>query len=253
MVDLHSHILHDMDDGAGSFEEAVRLCMLGNMNRINKIVATPHFNALGNIENFINQRDERLALLKEALRDKYIDVHLFPGAEVFVDDDIFFAKNLKDLTINKSRYLLVEFNFFGLRFKNIVDYLKELTQMGIVPIIAHPERYEFFQKDYDAVNELASRGYLFQLNAGSLASRDGIEEFELAYEMAYKGIASFIGTDAHSLKYRPNDIREMLRIFPQDIDRVYMQRMLVNNPERVLNDEKIPMNKFMPIEKRRYY
>lgn len=253
MIDLHSHILHDMDDGASSFEEAVRLCTLGSMNRINKIVATPHFNAMGDVENFIAQRDERIAMLKEVMRDKLIDVSIYPGAEVFIDDDVFFAKNLRDLTINKSRYLLVEFSFYGLRFKNIIDYLNELSQMGVVPIIAHPERYEYFQKDYNAVNELASRGVLFQLNAGSLASRDGLEEFELAYEMAYKGIASFIGTDAHSLKHRPNDIGEMLRVFPQDIDRNLMQRMLVNNPRRVLEDEEIPRNKFIPIEKRRYY
>lgn len=253
MIDLHSHILHEMDDGAKSLQEAVRLCALGRINHIKKIVATPHFNALGDIDNFISQRDEKASLLKSEIEKNNIQTQLYTGAEVFVDDDIFFSNNLKRLTINNSKYLLVEFSFYGLRIKHVSDYLNELFSMGVVPIIAHPERYEFFQNDYDAINEFASRGVLFQLNAGSLASRDGREEFELAYEMAFKGVASFIATDAHSLAHRPNDIGEMLRQFPQDINPELMNKMLVTNPQIVLNDDDMPRIRYRRIEKRRFY
>ncbi len=253
MVDLHSHVLPDIDDGAENLDEAVRLCTLGGINRIKKIVATPHFNALGNVENFLNQRDEKIEQLKNALVEKKSDVEIYAGAEVFIDDDIFFSNNLEKLTINNSKYLLIEFSFYGLKFRDISQYLNELYKMGVIPIIAHPERYEYFQRDYDAVNELASRGVLFQLNAGSLASRDGLEEFELAYEMAYKGVASFIATDAHSLYNRPNDMNDMIREFPQDIDPVHMERMLVRNPQRVLNNEEIPRLRYRRLEKRRFY
>ncbi len=253
MIDLHSHILHDMDDGAKSLQESVRLCSLGRLNHIKKIVATPHFNALGNIENFIAQRDERIATLENEIEKNRINIQLYKGAEVFVDDDIFFSNNLKRLTINNSKYLLIEFSFYGLRIRHVADYLKEIFSMGVIPIIAHPERYEFFQNDYDAINEFASRGVLFQLNAGSLASRDGREEFELAYEMAYKGVASFISTDAHSLQHRPNDIAAMLQQFPQDINPEHMNRMLVTNPQIVLNDDDMPRIRYRRIEKRRFY
>ncbi len=253
MVDLHSHILHNIDDGAQSIDESVRLCSLGKINDIQKIVVTPHFNALGNIENFIALRDKKCEELNLELKNKNIDVEIFKGAEVFIDDDIYFSKKLNELTINNSRYLLVEFAFFGLRFRDIINYLDELYKMGLVPIIAHPERYEYFQRDYNAVNELASRGVLFQLNAASLASRDGREEFELAYEMAYKGVASFIGTDAHTINGRANDIKDMLRSFPKDIDPDHINRMLVRNPQRVLLDEDIPRLRFGRLEKRRYY
>ncbi len=253
MIDLHSHVLPELDDGAKNLDEAVRLCSLGRINHLKKIVTTPHFNALGDIDNFIRQRDTKLELLRNALIEKKVDIQLYAGAEVFVDDDIFFSQNLKKLTINNSRYLLVEFDFFEPKFKDISQYLTEIYNMGLVPIVAHPERYAYFQHDYDAINELASRGVLFQLNAGSLASRDGREEFELAYEMAYKGVASFIATDAHSLYNRPNDIGEMLREFPQDIDPSHMERMLVKNPQRVIDNEEIPRLKFMRLEKRRFY
>lgn len=253
MVDLHSHILPDIDDGAKNLDESLRLCSLGRINHIKKIVATPHFNALGNIDNFLKQRDEKYNSLKKALEENNIDADIYKGAEVFVDDDIFFSKNLNRLTINDSRYLLIEFSFYGLKFKDVVQYLDELYSMDIVPIVAHPERYEYFQNDYDAVNELASKGVLFQINAASLASRDGREEFELAYEMAYKGVASFISTDAHSLYRRPNDMSDMIREFPQDIDPVHMERMLVRNPQRVIDNEDIPRLRYRRLEKRRFY
>ncbi len=253
MIDIHSHILYDMDDGAKTIDESARLCSLGKINGIKKIVVTPHFNALGDVDNFLKIRDEKCEQLKKMLEKNATAVELYGGAEVFVDDDVFFSKDLRRLTINNSRYLLIEFSFFGVRFKDIVGYLEELYNMGVVPIVAHPERYDFFQRDYDAVNELASRGVLFQLNAASLASRDGREEFELAYEMAYKGVAAFIGTDAHSIYGRANDIREMLRLFPQDIDPNLMERMLVRNPQRVLNNEDIPILRFKRLEKRKFY
>lgn len=253
MVDLHSHILHDIDDGAKNLKESVRLCSLGRLNHIKKIVATPHFNALGDIDNFLAQRDARAEELRSELEKSRINVQLYTGAEVFVDDDIFFSNNLKRLTLNNSKYLLVEFSFYGINRRYVSDYLKEIFSMGVVPIVAHPERYEFFQNDYDAINELVSRGVLFQLNAGSLASRDGREEFELAYEMAFKGVASFISTDAHSLQHRPNDIAAMLRHFPQDINPEHMNRMLVVNPQIVLNDDDMPRIRYRRIEKRRFY
>ncbi len=253
MIDIHTHILPGMDDGAGNLEESLKMCSLGRANHIRKTVVTPHFNSAGDIDNFLSIRDEKIKLLKNQVSDNNIGMEIFPGAEVFVDDDIFYSKNLKRVTVNNSRYLLVEFDFYGNRLQNIFEYLNELYSMGVVPIIAHPERYEYFQRDYDAVNELAARGVLFQLNAGSLASRDGREEFELAYEMAYKGIASFIATDAHSLRRRPNDLDEMLRVFPRDINPDFMRRMVHSNPERILNDEEIPPIRFARLEKRRFY
>lgn len=253
MLDIHTHILPDIDDGARDLDESVRLCALGRANHIKGTVATPHFNALGDIDNFLDERTNRMEILRNAVKENGIDMKIYTGAEVFIDDDIFYSKNLSRLSINNSRYILVEFAFSGLRLRNILEYLNEIYSMNLVPIIAHPERYEYFQKDYNAVNELASRGVLFQINAASLASRDGREEFELAYEMAFKGVASFIATDAHSSYGRPNDLAEMLRAFPGDIDPKFMQKMLSTNAECVLLNEKLPPLKFRYLEKRRFY
>lgn len=250
MIDIHCHILPEIDDGARDLETAIRMCHLAQSNGIKHIVATPHTNTVDNIDHFLKIRDERLHVLRKHIADRDIDIKLYPGAEVFVDDDIFFANDLKRLTINGSRYILIEFNFRNVQIRKIYDYLNEIIDMGLVPIIAHPERYEFFQFDYDAVNSLAKNGVIFQINATSLASLDGLQEFELAYSMAYNGLASFIGTDAHSLSHRAPNLSEMMRYFPPDISQYNMQMMVHDAAKAVLTDSPIPLVERREIHKR---
>lgn len=250
MIDIHCHILPEIDDGARDLETAIRMCHMAEMNGIKHIVATPHTNTVDNIDYFIKIRNERLRTLREHIEERGINVKLYPGAEVFVDDDIFFANDLKRLTINGSRYILIEFNFRNVHIRKIYDYLNEIIHMGLVPIIAHPERYEFFQFDYDAVNSLAKNGVIFQINATSLASLDGLQEFELAYSMAYNGLASLIGTDAHSLSHRANNLSEMMRYFPPDISQLNMQTMVHDAGKAVLTDSPIPFMERKEIRKR---
>ncbi len=250
MIDIHCHILPEIDDGARDLETAIRMCHMAEINGIKHIVATPHTNTVDNIDHFVRLRDERLHTLRENIEKRGIDVKLYPGAEVFVDDDIFFANDLKRLTINGSKYILIEFNFRNVHIRKIYDYLNEIINMDLVPIIAHPERYEFFQFDYDAVNSLAKNGVIFQINATSLASLDGLQEFELAYSMAYNGLASFIGTDAHSLSYRANNLSEMMRYFPPDISQMNMQMMVHDAGKAVLTNRPIPMTERIEIRKR---
>lgn len=241
MIDIHCHILNGMDDGARDIETSVQMCRIAEQNGIKHIVATPHTNTVDNIERFLELRDERLMTLRKQTEMRGIKVNLYPGAEVFVDDDVFFSNNLRRLAINGSRYILVEFSFREMNVKKIHSYLNEIVGMGLIPIIAHPERYEMFQFDYDAVNSLVKQGAIFQINASSLASMDGPQEFELAYSMAYNGIASLIGTDAHSVHHRPNNLAEMMRFFPPDISQFNMQMMVHDSAKCVLTDKELPM------------
>ena len=82
---------------------------------------------------------------------------------------------------------------------------------------------------------------LFQINASSLASLDGPQEFELAYAMAYTGAASFIATDAHSSHYRMNDLMNMINFFPPDISQFNMQMMVHDAAKCVLTDKEVPL------------
>lgn len=240
MIDLHCHILPDIDDGAENMDISLEMCDIAINNGINHVVATPHVNAMCNVDEFLYYRNRKINELQHELKEKGLELNIYPGAEVYVNDDIFYASGLEKLTINNSRYLLIEFDFKGVPIRKIVSYLNEIINRDLVPIIAHPERYEFFQFDYDAINLLAKNGVIFQLNAASLASLDGPREFELAYAMAYNGVASFIGTDAHSSEYRLNNLGEMMEYFPPDISQYNMQNMTHDSAKCVLLDKELP-------------
>ncbi len=241
MIDLHCHILPNMDDGSKDMETSVRMCRIAKRNGIRHIVCTPHITTVGDIDGFVKVRNEKLRELQEIVNRLDIGVTLYPGAEVYVDDDVFFSIDLKRLAINGSRYILVEFSFRSITVKRIVRYLNALADMGLIPIVAHPERYECFQFDYDAVNMLIRNGVLFQINAASLASLEGPQEFELSYAMAYTGAASFVATDAHSAHYRMNDLLNMMNFFPPDISQFNMQMMVHDAAKCVLTDAELPV------------
>lgn len=240
MIDLHCHILPEMDDGSQSLEMSLQMCQIARQNGIKHIVCTPHIETAGDIGGFLRARDEKLAELQDIINRRDMGISLYPGAEVYVDDDIYFSSGLKRLAINGSRYILVEFSFRNVSMKRFIGYLNAILDMGLIPIVAHPERYEYFQFDYDAVNNLIRNGVLFQINAASLASLDGPQEFELAYALAYTGAASFIGTDAHSSRFRMNDLLNMMNFFPPDISQQNMQMMVHDAAKCVLQDTPLP-------------
>ncbi len=241
MIDLHCHVLHEIDDGAKTISDSVQLCILARENGIEKIVLTPHLPSVNDIDEFIVNRDEKIAELQEELDERKIGIEIFPGAEVYTNDDLFFASDLKKAAINSSRYILIEFDFFGLSIDRMCRYFDEIEKNGLIPIIAHPERYDYFQRDYGKINYLISeRDVYFQVNAGSLAGLGTREEFDLAYLMVKKNIASFIGTDAHSVRGRANDLLRMSHFFPPDIEHRSLDYMVNIAPEAVLKNERLP-------------
>ena len=240
MIDMHCHILHGMDDGSGSLEESVGLCRLAAANSIRTAVLTPHLPNPSQLDEFIRRRERR------------IELELLPGAEIVVDDDVFFAPNLDAVTLNGSRYILIEFTFRGLNTMRLVKYVNEFFARGYVPIIAHPERYYYTQENYDIINHLGDMGVLFQLNATSLAGANGMEAKELGFAMAGTGMASFIGSDAHSLHHRPNDLLAMMEHFPRAIPADVYERMLDENPQKIINNEDFDRGPFVPIRRKRF-
>lgn len=253
MIDLHCHILHGIDDGARSLEEAVRLCSIAEQNSIQTAVLTPHLVHPENVDEFIAVRDGRIAELKRAIEKENIHLELVPGAEVFVNDDIFYAPSLDAATLGGTKYILIEFDFNGLNINRIIKYINEIVSRGYLPIIAHPERYRFIQYEYDIANHLADMGVLFQINSSSLAGFSGTEPRELAYAMASSGMASFIGTDAHSAAHRPNNLLEQRDMFPKTIDFDTYDRLLSKNAETILADGTLDRGALYPIRRKRLF
>lgn len=239
MIDMHCHILHGIDDGPKDLVTALQLCYMAMENGIDKIIATPHLTSLIDMEPFMQVRNQRLAELRAELERREMLLEIYPGAELFAGDDLRYPLPIEEATLNNSRYILVEFDFFGMSFSTVLGYIEEILRRDLVPVIAHPERYSFLQVQYDRVNFLMDMGVLFQINAGSLASMGSKDEFDLAYEMVLKQAATFIGTDAHSLRNRPNEILRMIRSFPPNISQRGLDRMLNTAPQAVLDNKTV--------------
>jgi protein-tyrosine phosphatase len=239
VIDLHCHILHDIDDGPADLAESVELCRIAQSNNIERIVATPHFAMAESIDGFIETRAARLAELKTALAQNAVKVELFAGAEVFVTEALLSAGCLNLLTINGSRYILIEFPYTGLRLPELNHYMAIIQSCGLIPIIAHPERYAFFQHDDEMLNTLLAGSALLQVNAGSLCRPGYKAVSSLANEIVRCKAASFLATDAHSVSSRPNHLLDMLNAMPTDIEFDYLDALVNSNPKNVLQDKTV--------------
>lgn len=239
MIDIHCHILPYIDDGAKNMDEAIKLCEIARDNGINKIIVTPHVSCLDDIDGFLGERDVLIEELRAALKFYNIDVEIYPGAELYVDDDVFFSGDLTKLTLNGSKYILVEFDFYGLSPNKIISYLVEINNFGLVPIVAHPERYKYMQDDYNFINFLSDRGVLFQVNMNNIIGDSSRPESLLARELVRKKVATFIASDAHSVDYRSNNLRDMIENAPNgfEIDEKFF---LNDMPQIILDNGEIP-------------
>lgn len=234
MVDLHCHILPDMDDGARSMKESIAMCRMAVENNISKVVCTSHFMPGTKVSEFICKRDQQLAQLRAELAAADIRLQLIPGAEIYVSDEVFYLEHIEDLRIGRTNYVLVEFDFVGLTGARMMRYIDEIRKSGVQVIVAHPERYKYIQDDYTIINHLRQNGVLLQVNAGSLLGIFGRREFKLAKELCASNAAFFLASDAHSTGVRNNALLEMFPGFVRTVSPEQIGWMLDQAPELLL-------------------
>lgn len=247
MIDIHCHILHKIDDGPERVKESLALISLASENNIEKVILTPHLYSLTSADAFLEKRTERIQELQQQLDMKSNDVEIYAGAELYCTDDIFYENSLRKYTLNNSRYLLVEFPVDNLPEKRFIKYILEISSHGLVPVIAHPERYTYLQKNHELINYVAQLGALFQINSDSLSGYGSKAELKLSMKLLKNEMASFIASDAHSYDYRPNNILENISLFGQDVEYRVINNMLNVNPEDLLNDRTIDTSMRKPL------
>lgn len=169
MIDLHTHILPGLDDGAPDLETSVLMAAVAAESGVTHLVATPHSNQRGAFENYASPALQvRFDCLRAAVREAGIPLELSLGMEIFGTGDV--PKLLREgrlLTINGGRYLLIEFGFHEdpLRIERLLD---ELLAAGYWPVVAHPERYYGLQRMPNYLYDWVNRGVVLQVNKGSL-------------------------------------------------------------------------------------
>lgn len=240
MIDCHSHVLFDIDDGCKSIEDSVET--IKNLKKIgfDKIILTPHYIKGSNYVKNNSDKKQRLDVLRKRLIEENIDIDLFLGNEVYITEDINDLVMSKEITtLNKSRYILIEFPLYN-KVNNVEDYIYELKLKGYIPVIAHPERYSYFQKNYKEVDKLYESKVLFQSNYGSIMGNYGKEAQKLITYLLKKDMVTFMATDVHrknsSLFDNFGVIKKKIQLI---IGEEKFKKLSNDNILKVINDEEI--------------
>ena len=196
IIDIHNHLLPGVDDGAKTIEDSLKTIKYLKNIGITDIVLTSHYIKGTKYEFNVLVRQKILNELKKELND---DVTLYIGNEVYITEEIEdLYKKYEISTINNSRYMLIELPLSGYS-KNFPNILCEVDSIGIVPIIAHPERYRFLQKNPNRIIELLEFNALIQINVDSLIGKYGREAKKLAKWLLKNNLVQFVGTDIHDI------------------------------------------------------
>lgn len=238
-IDIHSHALWGMDDGASDFETSLELCRVAHETGTDVLFLTPHIVHWEDSSALYDAREEKAEYLGNVLRNEGRDLRLVKGFEILCDDDIFAIKYFGPYTLNGSKYILIEFNFYRTTEEDVTAWCAYLLDNGLVPVIAHPERYDFVKNDISVIERLDDMGCLFQINAGSPVGAFGELECSVALRMLFEGYVDFIGSDAHDLRWRSTDMDMFIRDYPEDLDDDLLYIALSENPEKILNNEDI--------------
>ncbi|MBP6557706.1 MAG: histidinol phosphatase [Flavobacterium sp.] len=194
-IDIHSHLLPGIDDGSKSLEDTVSLLTQMNGIGIKHFITTPHIftNVWDNTELHILKN---LQATKHELSDKNLYTSFQVGAEYMIDS--YFMKRLeteKLLTL-KDNYVLVEMSYLHPPMQ-LFDIIFEIQLAGYKPVLAHPERYVFYTKNFKEYERLKKSGCLFQLNLLSCVDYYGVAITETADKLLKKGMIDFVGSDVH--------------------------------------------------------
>jgi protein-tyrosine phosphatase len=255
MIDIHSHILPTVDDGAIDLDTALEMARQAVADGITSVVATPH-HGNGRFENEANDIRRWTDELNEQLKAQGIGLNVLPGQEIHT-----YRNWLDDLTsqkltgINGSRYMLVECSTsltldqkFEVQMEEIIH---ELSIAGFVPIIAHPERYSLFSKDITKLKFCVERGALAQLTSHSVTGQFGDKIQTASMRMLKNGLVHFIASDAHDTNYRMMELSGAYAWIERKFNRDYV-KLLKQNAIHAIHDEVIEP-KLEKSEKRKWY
>lgn len=199
-VDIHSHLLPGIDDGAKNMEDTIALILKMRSYGIRHFITTPH--VMGSIyPNTTAVILQKLADVKAAMLAAGItDISMSTAAEYLLDE--MFAARLEkgDILVLKENFILVEMSYFNAPV-NLYEQLFQIQLKGYKPILAHPERYSFYHQDFEQYYALKKAGCLFQLNLLALTSHYGKNVQKTTLRLLKEGLYDFVGTDVHHQRH----------------------------------------------------
>ena len=196
MIDLHSHILPGVDDGARTLEESVALARIAAAEGIDVVAATPHVR--DDYPTTVHEMERLVAEVGAALADEGVPLDVLPGAEIALDELAYLSEDeLRRFGLGGNPHcLLLEFPYYGWPLA-LGAQVWELRARRITPVLAHPERNAEVQAEPDRLRPLVEQGALVQLTAASLDGRLGARPRATAVDLLGRNLAHLLASDAH--------------------------------------------------------
>jgi protein-tyrosine phosphatase len=232
-VDIHSHILYGLDDGAQTFEQSVAMLEIAAGGGTTDIVATPHSDLMYPFQPELIA--ERMAQLQAAVADR---IRIHHGCDFHLH-----FENIQDClahparyTINHLRYLLVEFADVHIP-RTTEEVFTRMVDQGITPIITHPERNPLLRRRFDDISKWVRSGCLVQVTAQSFLDRFGKPARQAAEQLMDRRLVHFIASDAHDTGDRTPRLREAFASIVNRYGTAHATSVFVDNPRATLTGQ----------------
>lgn len=238
MIDFHTHIIPNIDDGSRSIEETFNLIQEAKEAGFEGIVLTSHY-----IENYyetdVPERDLWVKAISDNLKSKGIETNLYLGNEIYMSDNMM---NLliegKASTINNSSYVLFEMPL-NAEPMNLYDVIYSLQENKLIPVLAHPERYSFIQKEPELVYDLIEKGVLMQANYGSILGQYGEKAEMIVRKFLENKMIHFLGSDVHRQNSIYKRIPQALEEIKEIVGEEKLREITTINPKLALENKRI--------------
>lgn len=236
MIDIHSHILPYMDDGAADIDAALAMAQDAHNDGISVVVATPH-HANGVYMNPAREIEAAVKVLNTKLQEAGHPLQVLPGQEIRLYGDLLDDLERGELlTLAGSRYILLEMPSSRVP-RNMEETCHELIIQGFIPVIAHPERNAEIAADPSRLVKLTELGALGQLTAQSIAGVFGSKLQKLSLELCRQQTIHVIASDAHDQRHRPFGLNEAYSVVKRELGDPAFDFFLQNSRSILANDE----------------
>lgn len=246
MVDLHSHILPGIDDGASGNEASIEIARVAAAAGTRAMVATPHVSVRYDFD--LATIGARTGELNAALATRGIPLAVLPGAEIALTRlPELSDEALGELCLGAGRYVLVESPFT--RGETLIEEaLFGLQVRGYKPVLAHPERSPLFRANIDRLHRLTERGIVSSVTSGSMAGRFGSTVRRFTLRLFREGLVHNVASDAHDAVHRPPVLRDGFEAVARDLPGIEVQADWYTRaaPEAIIAGESLPPRPELP-------
>ena len=231
MIDLHCHILPGIDDGAQTVDDSIALLESQYKQGVRNIIFTPHFHIRSiSIDKFIEVREKSYEKLCSDPRFGKYDIKFKKGCEIYFSNKLM-DKDVEPLCFEGTSYLLIELSTrerpYGLR-TTLLDFINR----GLTPVLAHVERYPYFERHPEQLCELVEAGCVAQVNADAVLDGKG----SIAFKYLKWGIARVVCSDCHSVDERPSNLRAAYDFIDKKLGSEYVR--IINSTGMAIFDDR---------------